>query len=210
MAPRVTRFGDFSPIVRLFTLASVLKMTKWQFCSLFSRYQLCTCINFDQKLVGLHFGQLFRKLIWSPCSGSVSEGLQKSQKWNSILRGCDVTAWAAARNISVLIYLFRDYGGFQTRSSRFVPPFLVNDPEGLLSPPFPIIHFSFTTLLTMGRCYYHNFLRFSTIFYDFRQFSAKTLAFFSKNYVMIKILHNLALLWVKNANFLLKFSAKKI
>jgi hypothetical protein len=49
-----------------------------------------------------------------------------------------------------------------------------------------------------GRCYDHNF----------RQFLAKKLAFSQKNNVMIKILHNLALLWVKNANFLLNFSAK--
>jgi hypothetical protein len=40
-----------------------------------------------------------------------------------------------------------------------------------------------------------------TIFCDFRQFSAKKLAFFSKINVMIQILHNLALFWVKNANF---------
>jgi hypothetical protein len=32
-----------------------------------------------------------------------------------------------------------------------------------------------------------------TIFCDFRQFSAKKLAFFSKTNVMIKVLHNLAL-----------------
>jgi hypothetical protein len=40
-----------------------------------------------------------------------------------------------------------------------------------------------------------------TIFWDFPQFSTKKLAFFSKTYVMIKILHNLALFWVKNAIF---------
>jgi hypothetical protein len=40
-----------------------------------------------------------------------------------------------------------------------------------------------------------------TIFCDFRQFSAKKLAFFSKTNVMIKILHSLPLFWVKNANF---------
>jgi hypothetical protein len=39
------------------------------------------------------------------------------------------------------------------------------------------------------------------IFRDFWQFSAKKMAFFSNtNDMMIKILHNLALLWVKNAN----------
>jgi hypothetical protein len=47
-----------------------------------------------------------------------------------------------------------------------------------------------------------------TTFCDLRQFSATILAFFSKTYVIIKILHNFALFWVKNANFLLSFSAK--
>jgi hypothetical protein len=40
-----------------------------------------------------------------------------------------------------------------------------------------------------------------TIFCNFRQFSAKKLAFFSKTNVTIKIFHNLALFRVKNANF---------
>jgi hypothetical protein len=40
-----------------------------------------------------------------------------------------------------------------------------------------------------------------TIFCDFSQFSAKKLAFFSNTNVMIKILRNLALFRVKNANF---------
>jgi hypothetical protein len=44
----------------------------------------------------------------------------------------------------------------------------------------------FCRLSIRGRCYDHNFLRFSTIF-------GKKLAFFSKTNVMIKILHNLAL-----------------
>jgi hypothetical protein len=42
--------------------------------------------------------------------------------------------------------------------------------------------------------YDHNFLRFLTIF-------GEKLAFFSKTNVMIKILHNLALFFVKHANF---------
>jgi hypothetical protein len=41
-----------------------------------------------------------------------------------------------------------------------------------------------------------------TIFCDFRQFSAKKLAFFSKTNVMINFFHNLAFFWVKNAIFL--------
>jgi hypothetical protein len=44
-----------------------------------------------------------------------------------------------------------------------------------------------------------------TIFCDFRQLSVKILAFFSKTNVMIKILHNLAMFWVKNANFFAEF-----
>jgi hypothetical protein len=43
---------------------------------------------------------------------------------------------------------------------------------------------------------------------NFRQFSAKKLAFFLKTIVMIKILHNLALLWVKNAIFCWNFRRK--
>jgi hypothetical protein len=49
-----------------------------------------------------------------------------------------------------------------------------------------------------------------TIFCDFRQFSAKKLAFFPKTNVMIKILHNLALFWVKNANFFAEFFGENI
>jgi hypothetical protein len=44
-----------------------------------------------------------------------------------------------------------------------------------------------------------------TIFCDFRQFSAKKFAFFAKTNVMIKILHNLALFGVENANFFAEF-----
>jgi hypothetical protein len=49
-----------------------------------------------------------------------------------------------------------------------------------------------------------------TIFCDFRQFSEKKLAFFSKTNVVIKILHNLALFEVKNANFFAEFFGEKI
>jgi hypothetical protein len=49
-----------------------------------------------------------------------------------------------------------------------------------------------------------------TIFGDFRQFSAKEMAFFSKTNVMIKILHNLALFCVKNANFLAEIFGENI
>jgi hypothetical protein len=49
-----------------------------------------------------------------------------------------------------------------------------------------------------------------TIFCDFSLFSPKKLAFFSKTNVMIKILHNLALFWDKNANFFAEFFGKNI
>jgi hypothetical protein len=49
-----------------------------------------------------------------------------------------------------------------------------------------------------------------TIFCDFRQFSAKKLAFFSKANAMIKILHNLAKFLVKNAYFFAEIFGEKI
>jgi hypothetical protein len=48
------------------------------------------------------------------------------------------------------------------------------------------------------------------IFCDFRQFSAKKLAFFSKTNVMINFFQNLALFWVKNANIFAKFFGANI
>jgi hypothetical protein len=50
-----------------------------------------------------------------------------------------------------------------------------------------------------------------TIFCDFRQFSAKLLAFFSKTNVMIKILHNLhSFVLSKNGNFFAEFFGEYI
>jgi uncharacterized Fe-S radical SAM superfamily protein PflX len=49
-----------------------------------------------------------------------------------------------------------------------------------------------------------------TIFCDFCQISAKKMAFFSKTNVMIKILDNLALFGVKNANFCAEFFGQNI
>jgi hypothetical protein len=64
---RVTRFGVFSPVGRLFTLGSRLKMTEVvQILGLlFPQYKLR--VDFSKKWVGIHFGRLFHKLIWSPC-----------------------------------------------------------------------------------------------------------------------------------------------
>jgi hypothetical protein len=49
--------------------------------------------------------------------------------------------------------------------------------------------------------------QFSAIFDNF---PPKKLAFFSKTNVMIKILHILALFWVKNANFFAEFFGENI
>jgi hypothetical protein len=48
------------------------------------------------------------------------------------------------------------------------------------------------------------------IFCDFRKFSAEKMAFFSKTNVVITFLHDLALFWVKNANFSPDFFAEVI
>jgi hypothetical protein len=49
-----------------------------------------------------------------------------------------------------------------------------------------------------------------TIFGDFPQFSEKKLAFFLKTNVMINLFLNLALFWVKNANFFAKIFGENI
>jgi hypothetical protein len=49
-----------------------------------------------------------------------------------------------------------------------------------------------------------------TIFCDFRQFSAKKLAFFSQTNVMIKFLQKEAVVLAKNANFFAKFFGENI
>jgi hypothetical protein len=49
--------------------------------------------------------------------------------------------------------------------------------------------------------------QFSAIFDNVRR---KKLAFFLKTNVMIKCLHNLALFWVKNANFFAEFFGENI
>jgi hypothetical protein len=58
----------------------------------------------------------------------------------------------------------------------------------------PLVEIS-PILITLGSMLWS---QFSAIFDNFRR---TKLAFFSKTNVMIKILHNLALFWVKNANF---------
>jgi hypothetical protein len=54
---RVTRLGEFSPIGRLFSLESYLKITKVGqiFWATFLPQQMF-CINFDKKWVGQNFG----------------------------------------------------------------------------------------------------------------------------------------------------------
>jgi hypothetical protein len=56
---------------------------------------------------------------------------------------------------------------------------------------------------TRGQCYDHNLLRFLTIFDE-------KMAFFLKPMLWSKIFHNLALFWVKNANFFAEFFGENI
>jgi hypothetical protein len=75
-------------------------------------------------------------------------------------------------------------------------------------PAHPAVHLRSTTCSTStlvsslgtswGRCFDHNFMRFSTMF-------GEKLSFFSKTNVIIKIFHNLALFLVKCANFSAEF-----
>jgi hypothetical protein len=64
---RVTRLGDNSPNGRLFSLGSFLKIYRSSphfLCYSFPKHT--RCINFYKKMVGLHFGRVFQKHIWSP------------------------------------------------------------------------------------------------------------------------------------------------
>jgi hypothetical protein len=65
------------------------------------------------------------------------------------------------------------------------------------------VHIKIFVGKTRGRCYDHNFLRFLTIF-------GEKNGVFSKTNVMIKLLHNLALFQVKNANFFAKIFGENI
>jgi hypothetical protein len=68
LVSRVTRLGKFLPIKRVPSWDSVVKITEIaQIFGLLS-LQCQLCINFDNSLIGLHFGRLFHKVIWSPCS----------------------------------------------------------------------------------------------------------------------------------------------
>jgi hypothetical protein len=71
---RVTRLANFWPIARLFmfsflfTLGSFFsKLTEIYYGYFFQTLHFA-CINFDKIWIGLHFGQMFHKLIWSPWS----------------------------------------------------------------------------------------------------------------------------------------------
>jgi hypothetical protein len=54
---RVTRLGEFSPIVLLFTLDTFLNFTEeaQTFGRLFLHYKLC--VKLGKKSIGLHFGR---------------------------------------------------------------------------------------------------------------------------------------------------------
>jgi hypothetical protein len=87
------------------------------------------------------------------------------------------------------IVFFGQFFENYTRSTNFGASFFTDYATYVLiltKNSFGYIKGNFFHKLIWGRCYYHNFLRFSTIF-------GKKLAFFSNTNVMIKIFHNLAL-----------------
>jgi hypothetical protein len=63
----MTRLVPYSPFGWQFTLGSFLKTAKVAhiFELLYPWSRLC--INFAHKMVGLHFGQFFHKLVWDRC-----------------------------------------------------------------------------------------------------------------------------------------------
>jgi hypothetical protein len=75
----MTRFGEFSPIGRLFTFGQLFENTEVaQFLGLpFTLVKVC--VKFGKNWVGLHFGRFLIKLVRSPCSAR--EGIPK-------LEGC--------------------------------------------------------------------------------------------------------------------------
>jgi hypothetical protein len=66
---RVTRLGDFSPLGRLSTLSSFIKIpSRRQLSDTYFHGKIFVLI-WTKNWVGLHFGRLFNKLLWSPWSG---------------------------------------------------------------------------------------------------------------------------------------------
>jgi hypothetical protein len=61
----VTRLGESSPMGWLFPEGSVFENSR-NFMAIFSHGRNNIPTYFDRNRVGLHFGQYFHKLIWSP------------------------------------------------------------------------------------------------------------------------------------------------
>jgi hypothetical protein len=58
----MTKVGEFSPIGWLFIFL-ITEVCSINFGLLFNT----DCITYDKKLIGLHFGPVFHKPVWSPC-----------------------------------------------------------------------------------------------------------------------------------------------
>jgi hypothetical protein len=58
----VARLGEFSPNGKPFTVASLLKIAESAHILILLFHKHASCINFDKKWIGLHFGRFFHKL----------------------------------------------------------------------------------------------------------------------------------------------------
>jgi hypothetical protein len=65
VAARVTRFGDFSPIGRLFSLGILFNAEIAQILG-HPFFTVKVMFRLRRKRFGQHFGRLFNRLIWSP------------------------------------------------------------------------------------------------------------------------------------------------
>jgi hypothetical protein len=63
---RVTRFGEFSPFGWLFTLCSFVKIIEVAQNNSATLFHGKSYVLIFKKWIGLHFGRLFHKRIWSP------------------------------------------------------------------------------------------------------------------------------------------------
>jgi hypothetical protein len=80
LASRAARWGEFSPIGKLFPLDSSLKITEMpKFLAYFFRRKELF-FNFGKKRFWPHFGHFFQKLIWSACSQASYEAAQNNKR----------------------------------------------------------------------------------------------------------------------------------
>jgi hypothetical protein len=78
---RVTRLDEFLPFGWLFTLAMFYKSS----ANFWATFSMQLSISLAKQWVGLHFGRLFRKLIWSPWEFSAKTRTRFSNSLDEII-----------------------------------------------------------------------------------------------------------------------------